>query len=59
MSKISAIPDETVDLEKGYYHGVYVLLHLKKWYDTNKKYDHISTEVDPYQEDTEDMALDD
>ena len=29
---ISVIPDDTIDMDKGYYHGVYVLLNL-----TNKK----------------------
>ena len=32
MPIISVIPDETIYLYKGYYHGVYVLLNL-----TNKK----------------------
>ena len=27
---ISVIPDETIDLEEGYYPGVYVLLHFYK-----------------------------
>ena len=27
---IPEIPDETVPLEKGFYHGVYVMLHFNK-----------------------------
>ena len=27
---ISVIPDDTIDMDKGYYHGVYVLIHFKK-----------------------------
>ena len=27
---IYEIPDETIDLEKGYYHGVYILLQCNK-----------------------------
>ena len=30
VTKISVIPDETVDFEKGYYHGVYVLIDFNK-----------------------------
>ena len=30
MPIISVTPDETIDLKKGYYHGVYILLHFKK-----------------------------
>ena len=26
--KISVMPNETIDLDKGYYHGVYVLLYF-------------------------------
>ena len=34
---ISLIPDDTVDLEKGYYPGVYVLLHFNKDYGVDSK----------------------
>ena len=27
---VAAIPDKSVDFEKGYYHGVYAMLHFKK-----------------------------
>ena len=30
LTKISVIHDDTINLGKGYYHGVYVLLHFKK-----------------------------
>ena len=30
VTTISVIPDETVDLEKGYYHSVHVLIHFNK-----------------------------
>ena len=34
---ISGIPDETIDLEKGYYHGLYVLLKFQKEFGVDKK----------------------
>ena len=30
VTTISAIPDDTVDLEKRYYHGVYILINFNK-----------------------------
>ena len=36
---IYSILDEKVDLEKGYYHGVYVILHFNKKDGINRKED--------------------
>ena len=30
VTKIDVIPDDIIDLEKGYYDGVYVMIHIKK-----------------------------
>ena len=37
LTKVSMIPDKTVDLEKGYYHVIYVLLHFVMEDDTDRK----------------------
>ena len=37
LPTISVMPDENIDLDKGYYHGVYVLLYLKKDYGNGRK----------------------
>ena len=34
---IYAIPDKAVDLEKGLYHCVYLLLHFNNWYGVDRK----------------------
>ena len=41
MPTISVTPDETIDLEKVYYHGVYVLLQFNKEYGVNRKEDKV------------------
>ena len=37
MPTIPEIPEDQVTLEKGYYHGVYIILHFNKEYGVNRK----------------------
>ena len=55
---ISVIPDETVDIEKGYYNGVYVLLQFNKEDGVNRRGAQVDRETDPDEEDTEDVRPD-
>ena len=55
VSTISIITDETDNLEKGYYYGLYVLLQFNKEGGVYRKEDHIQMEADPDQEDMEDV----
>ena len=51
------IPDEAVDLDKGYYHGVYILLKFNKEDDIDRKGDQSNMEEDTGEEDMEDMRI--
>ena len=44
---IPEIPEEQVTLEKGYYHGVYVILHFNKDDVVGRKEDQADVEQDP------------
>ena len=55
---ISVIPGEIMDLDKGYYHGVYVLLYFNKQNIFDRKEDQAEMETDPDEEDMEDVRLD-
>ena len=51
------IPGEAVDLDKGYYHGVYVLLNFNKEDDVDRKDEQADMEAYPGKEDVEDMII--
>ena len=57
VTTISAMPDETVDPEKGYYHGVYVLLHFNNYDGVYRKEDQAEMNEDPDEEDMEGVRL--
>ena len=59
MSIIYAIPDDTVDLEKVYYHSFYVLLNFNKEYVVDIKDNYIYMKSDTDYEDMRDVVLDD
>ena len=48
---IYEIPDETIDFEKGSYHGLCVLMHFKKEGDINRKEYQADIEADKDEED--------
>ena len=52
------IPDETIDLYKEYYHGVYVLLHFKMQYNFDRMEYQVDVEADVDEEEIEDRILD-
>ena len=56
---ISVIPDKTSDLEKGYYHGVYVLIQFNKEIIVDRNDYQVDTEAYPYEKDMEDGRLND
>ena len=51
------IPDETVPLEKGYYHGVHVLIHFNKYNCGASKEEQSYVEPDPDWEEMKDIRL--
>ena len=51
------MPDETVDPEKGSYHGVYVLLHFNNYDGVYRKEDQADMNEDPDEEDMEGARL--
>ena len=51
--------DETVGLEKGYYHGVYVLLQFNNEYGVDRKQEQIEMGADTNQEDMQNVVLED
>ena len=51
------IPDKAVDLDKGYYHGVYVLLNFNKEGNVDRKDEEAYMEAYPGKEDMEDMKI--
>ena len=56
---LAVIPDDTVPLEKGYYHGVHVLIYFDKENGIDSKEN--QADVDPYpdEEGMKDVTLDD
>ena len=50
-------PKEAVDLDKGYYHGIYVFLEFNKDDEIYKKEEDKDMEDDPDKEDMEDVKL--
>ena len=54
---IYVIHDNTVPLEKGYYYGVHVLLHFNKEGGLNSKEGQVDVDLDPDEEDMEDVIL--
>ena len=58
VSKITEIPEEQVELEKGYYCCVYVMLHFKKDVGVDSKEDQADVDDDPDEEDMDDVNLD-
>ena len=55
---IYVIPDEKFPSEKGYYYGVYVMLHFNKEEGVNMKEYQADVRTDPDAEETEDSKLD-
>ena len=56
---ITEIPDEKVTLKKGYYHGVYDILHFNKEDGVDKREDKADAEQDHDEEEMEYVELDD
>ena len=50
--------EEAVDLDKGYYHGVYVLLNFNEQDGVDIKQGHAQMEANQYKEDMEEVILD-
>ena len=59
MTKISTIPDDNIDMDKGCYHGVYGLLSFNTDYCSERKEYEIGLEADPHEEDMVDVIIDD
>ena len=59
MPRIDEKTDETVTLEKGYYHGVFVLLNFNKEDGVDRKEDQVDVDLDPDEEKMQDVRLDD
>ena len=51
MPMVAAISDKSVDFEKGYYHGVYAMLHFKKGSIVDRKEN--QADMDPYPDEEE------
>ena len=56
---IPDIPEEQVELEKGYYHFAYVMLRFKKEVGFESKEEQVYVEDDPNEEDMDYVNLDD
>ena len=56
---ITDIPDETVPLEKGYYHGVHEVIYFHKEGGVDRKEEQADVDPDTDEEDMEDVKLDD
>ena len=56
---IIEIPKEQVTLDKGYYHGVYVILHFNNEDSVGRKEEQKYVEQDPDEEEMESVKLDD
>ena len=59
MRTIDTISNETVGLENGYYHGLYVSLQLNIYNGINRKKEQTEMGADLDGQDMEDVALDD
>ena len=59
VTTINVMPDETVPLNKVYYHGVHVVLHFHKEGVVDRKWYQAYMEPDPDEEEIEDVRLDD
>ena len=55
---MSAIPDKSIDLDKGYYCAVYAMIHFKKEDGFDRKDDLVDMNPDTDEEDMEDVRLD-
>ena len=55
----SVIPYETVDLEKGYYCGVYFIKYFMEADGVDMREEHVDMEPDPDEEEMKDMRLND
>ena len=53
------IPNENTDIQKGYYHGLYILLKFKKEDGVDRTEKQADMEADPYEEEMEDVRLND
>ena len=58
VKNISQIPDDEVDLENGYYHGVYGLLQFIRKGVVDRNEEQIDIEADPNEEEMEDTRID-
>ena len=54
---ISVIPDNTVDSEKGWYHGVYAMQYFTKDNGFNRKQEQVDMNPDPDEEEIEYVRL--
>ena len=59
VSEISEILEEQVELEKGYYHCVYVMLRFKNEVGIDSEEEQADVEDDPDEEDMDNVNLDD
>ena len=59
VSTIPEIPEDQIELEKGYYHCVYAMLHFKKEVGVYIKEEQAYVEDDPYEEEMNNLNLDD
>ena len=51
------IPENTIDLQRGLQHGVYVMKDFTKEDGVGRKQDQVDIEPDPDEEDMEDLRL--
>ena len=58
MTTIAVIPDNTVDLEKGLYNGVYVMKYFTKEGVVDRKEEQVEMVPDPDEEEMKDVRLD-
>ena len=59
VSEIAEIPEEQVELEKGYYRCFYVMLRFKKKVGVDSKEEQADVEDDPDEDEMDDVNLDD
>ena len=59
MSMIPEIPEDIVESHKGYYVCVYVILHLKTEDKIDNKEDQMELEIDPDEEEKDDINIED
>ena len=59
VSTFSVIPDETIDLDKGYYHGVYVLIQFNQNEIVNRNEEQDDMEADLDEEEMQEIIFDD